>query len=102
MKTILRDHGQILHWAGAHQLFPVRGPGADEIGFASHGATEGRTPIGWNVFFPLLEGDRRVIVADDEAGTATVSSEAAARAELGPARTRASVSSEGTQDPKAG
>jgi len=54
MKSILTDHGKILHWAGAHHLFPVRGKDAADIAFASHGELAGRTPIGWHQFFPPL------------------------------------------------
>jgi hypothetical protein len=69
MKVVLTDHGKILHKAGALHLFPVRGTGANDIAFAAHGELEGRTPIGWNQFFPALERSGRVVVADDEAGT---------------------------------
>jgi hypothetical protein len=79
MKVVLRDHGKILHWAGAHQLFPAKGAGGDgDISFAGHGALEGRTPIGWNQFFPALERNGKVVVADDEAGTLSVLDSAAA------------------------
>ncbi len=79
MKKILRDHGNILHWAGAHHLFPVRGPGGDaDVSFATHGELEGRTPIGWNNFFPAIEGARKVVLADDDAGVLTVLPETAA------------------------
>ncbi len=78
-QRILHDHGQILHWMGAHHRFPVRGPGADDIGFASHGELEGRSPIGWQEFFPVLSRTGRVVRVDDEAGTAEVVSAAQAR-----------------------
>lgn len=78
MKRILHDHGQILHWMGAHQLFPVRGASADEVAFASHGALEGRRPVGWQEFFPALARTGRVVVVDDEAGTAAVQTPAEA------------------------
>jgi hypothetical protein len=85
MKTVLKDHGRILHWAGAHHLFPVRGPGGwSDVSFAAHGELEGRTPIGWNDFFPVLDRTDRVVQADDEAGTLTVVSSSVA---LSPAPT---------------
>jgi hypothetical protein len=71
MKRVIHDHGAILHWAGFHHVFPVKGPADTDLGFGSHGALEGRTPIGWNEFFPSLAKSRRVVVVDDEAGTAT-------------------------------
>lgn len=80
MKTILRDHGRILHWMGGHHLFPVRGPGEHDLGFAAHGATGGRQAIGWNLFFEVLDETGRVVVVDGEAGEATVLSETEARA----------------------
>lgn len=79
MKRTLTDHGHILHWAGAHHMFPVQGPG-DALGFATHGETEGRTAIGWQVFFPALERSRSLVVVDDEAGTIEVVPEAEAPA----------------------
>jgi len=81
MKVVLKDHGRILHWAGAHHLFPVRGPGGfTDVSFASHGALEGRTPIGWQEFFPALERSDSVVVADDDEGTLSVSPADATRA----------------------
>ena len=70
MKVVLTDHGKILHWAGAHLLFPVRGSGGrSDVSFASHGELEGRTPIGWQEFFPALDARDLVVVADEDAGT---------------------------------
>lgn len=79
MKVVLKDHGKVLHWAGAHHLFPVRGTaGADDVSFASHGALDGRTPIGWQEFFPALDRTEKVVVADDEDGSLTVVGQSAA------------------------
>jgi hypothetical protein len=72
MKRPVEDHGEILHWMGAHHLFPVRGASGDDIGFAGHGELEGRTAIGWNVFFPALARARKRVLVDDETGSATV------------------------------
>jgi hypothetical protein len=73
MKVVLTDHGKILHWAGAHHLFPVRGSGGRrDVTFASHGELEGRTPIGWQEFFPVLDAWDLVVVADEEQGTLTL------------------------------
>jgi hypothetical protein len=72
MKRILLDHGQILHWMGAHHMFPVKGAGAGDVSFGSHGALDGKTPIGWNEFFPALAKAKKVVLVDDEAGTAAV------------------------------
>ncbi len=72
MKRILTDHGHILHWMGAHHMFPVKGAGADDVSFGTHGALEGKTPIGWHEFFPALARTKRVVLVDDEGGTAQV------------------------------
>jgi hypothetical protein len=72
MKRPVHDHGAILHWMGAHHLFPVRGASADDVGFASHGELEGRTPIGWHAFFPALARTHKTVFVDDETGAATV------------------------------
>lgn len=71
MKKVLTDHGHILHWMGAHHLFPVQGSDG-KLGFAGHGALEGRTAIGWQVFFPAARHQDVVVVVDDEEGTASV------------------------------
>ncbi len=72
MKRPVHDHGAILHFAGAHHLFPVKGEGADDVSFATHGDAAGRTPIGWHAFFPALRRTGRTVHVDDEAGTATI------------------------------
>ncbi|MFM2151808.1 MAG: hypothetical protein RL199_243 [Pseudomonadota bacterium] len=72
MKRPVDDHGEILHWMGAHHLFPVRGASADDVGFASHGELEGRTPIGWHLFFPALGRTGKRVFVDEETGAATV------------------------------
>jgi hypothetical protein len=77
MKVVLTDHGKILHKAGALHVFPVKGA-TGEIGFAAHGELEGRTPIGWNQFFPDLERSGKVVVADDEAGTIEIADKSVA------------------------
>lgn len=71
MKKALTDHGHILHWMGAHHLFPVQSQDG-QLGFAGHGGLEGRKAIGWEVFFPALRKANAVVVVDDEAGTAEV------------------------------
>ncbi len=72
MQLVLHDHGEIIHFSGRHQLFPVRGGTPDDLAFARPGELEGRTPIGWNTFFPALARSGRVVVVDDEAGNARV------------------------------
>jgi hypothetical protein len=88
MKVVLTDHGKILHWAGAHHLFPVRGTtGPYDVSFASHGELNGRVAIGWNEFFPAVDKSDAVIVADEDEGTLSVLSATAAAAALAGAPT---------------
>jgi hypothetical protein len=72
MKHILREHGEILHQTGGRGFFPVRGAEPSDIGFAAHGQLEGRTPIGWNQFFPVFDRRHLAVVVDDEAGTVAI------------------------------
>lgn len=71
MKKVLTDHGHIIHWMGARHLFPVQSPDG-QLGFAGHGALEGRKAIGWQIFFPALRHADSVVVVDDEEGIAEV------------------------------
>ena len=72
MQRTLTDHGQILHWAGRHERFPVRAADGS-VGFAGHDdEAEGRTPIGWQEFFPALAKARQAVLVDDEAATIEV------------------------------
>ena len=71
MKRTLTNHGEILHWAGRHERFPVRA-GDGTVGFAGHEDVEGRTPIGWHEFFPALAKARQAVVVDDEEGTIAI------------------------------
>lgn len=81
MKVVLTDHGKILHWAGAHHLFPARGSaGPYDVSFASHGELNGRVAIGWQDFFPALDRTDSVVVADDADGSMVVVTQTAATA----------------------
>jgi hypothetical protein len=113
MKRVLRDHGQILHWTGGHHYFPVRGASEADLGFAQHGALEGRTAIGWHQFFPPFDLAEKVLVVDDEDGSLEILTESEAFAKLGDAarppgfldKVRHALGSRGgdaTQQPKDG
>lgn len=69
MKRLLREHGDVLHGAGFRGCFPVRGATRDDIGFATPGRLEGRTPVGWHEFFPVFDRRRLAVLADDADGT---------------------------------
>lgn len=84
MKRVLRDHGDIIHWTGGRGFFPVRTPSGD-LEFTKHGQLEGRTPIGWQEFFPPFDQGRFVVVLDEEAETVVVMKEADALSQLGEA-----------------
>lgn len=84
MKRVLRDHGDIIHWTGGRGFFPVRSE-SGELGFASHGALNGRTPIGWHEFFPVFDKSGFVVVLDEEENTVELMKESDALSQLGEA-----------------
>lgn len=84
MKRVLRDHGDILHWTGGRGFFPVRSE-SGELGFASHGALEGRKAIGWQDFFPVFDRSGFVVVLDEDENTVEIMTESDALSQLGEA-----------------
>ena len=84
-KRATTDHGEIIHFAGAHKLFPVQAANG-EVRLASREDAGGETRIGWPAYFrPFI--DRRLVFLYDETGGQAVSREAAdeALAPAGPA-----------------
>ena len=88
MKRVLRDHGQILHAAGHLSMFPVKGSGPKDLGFAHHGGAEGKTALGWGTWFPQFEAAGLVVVWDQDAGELTTIPEEEALKTLGDAAKR--------------
>ena len=63
------DHGEIIHFAGAHRLFPVaRKDDAAQVRLAAReDVTENEVRVGWPVYFrPFI--DRGLVFVHDEAG----------------------------------
>lgn len=78
-KKATQDHGEIIHFAGAHHLFPVAKKGdAGKIRLAGHedvAADEVR--VGWDAWFrPFIDGG--MVFVHDEAGGQPVSASDAA------------------------
>ena len=68
-KQTTSDHGRILHYAGAHHLFPVaKKADRTQIRLAAHDEnleTAGEARIGWDAFFrPFI--DRGLVFLHDE------------------------------------
>ena len=68
-KRATMDHGEIIHFAGRHHLFPVArrdDPAAFRLA-SRDDLTEGEVRIGWPAFFrPFI--DRNLVFVYDEAG----------------------------------
>jgi hypothetical protein len=67
-KQVTTDHGNILHFAGAHHLFPVaKKADGKSIRLTTHDAVEADdVRIGWDAFFrPFI--DRGLVFLHDEA-----------------------------------
>ena len=66
-KQVTNDHGRILHYAGAHHLFPVaKKADRAQIRLAAHDENlDGEVRIGWDAFFrPFI--DRGLVFLHDE------------------------------------
>ena len=78
-KQATTDHGRILHFAGAHHLFPVaKKADPSKIRLAAHDSVEAdEVRIGWDAFFrPFIDGGL-VFLHDDSAGQPVTKTEAA-------------------------
>ena len=86
-RRITVDHGEIIHFAGAHRLFPVaRKDDPAQVRLASKDTqTAGETRVGWPVYFrPFI--DRHLVFLMDEAeGRALTRGEAEAALKSGEA-----------------
>ena len=62
------DHGEILHWAGFHHLFPVRKKGgAPGIALQAESGPDDER-IGWDAFFAVVNHERLAAVLDTDEG----------------------------------
>ena len=65
-KRATTDHGEIIHFAGAHKLFPVLRKGEARLASRDELA-EGDVRVGWPAYFrPFI--DRRLVFLYDETG----------------------------------
>ena len=104
-KRATTDHGEIIHFAGQHHLFPVaRRDDPTAIRLASRNeVAEGEVRIGWPAFFRPFIDRKLVFVYDETGGQAMTRAEAdALRAApaSGPAgEASASATSPGSSSP---
>ena len=77
-KRITVDHGEIIHFAGAHHLFPVaRKADAAQVRLASKDAvTADETRIGWPGYFRPFIDRHQVFLMDGAEGRALSKAEA--------------------------
>jgi len=65
-KRATTDHGEIIHFAGAHKLFPVEKGGQARLA-SRDDVKEGEVRVGWPAYFrPFI--DRRLVFLYDETG----------------------------------
>jgi hypothetical protein len=65
-KRVTTDHGEIIHFAGAHKLFPVLRKGEPRL-VSREEVQDGDVRIGWPAWFrPFI--DRRLVFLYDETG----------------------------------
>jgi hypothetical protein len=83
-KHATTDHGQIIHFAGRHQLFPVASK-ADSAQVRLAGrenVREDEVRIGWQGYFrPFIDG-RLVFLYDETSGQAVTREEADVQAQI--------------------
>jgi hypothetical protein len=77
-KRITVDHGEIIHYAGAHHLFPVARKDDDkQVRLASkESMTAEETRVGWPVYFRPFIDQGLVFLIDDAEGRAMPRAEA--------------------------
>lgn len=87
-KRITVDHGEIIHFAGAHHLFPVaRKDDAAQVRLTSKNeVTADETRIGWPGYFRPFIDRGLVFVLDGAAGRALTRAEANAELAKGEAQ----------------
>jgi hypothetical protein len=69
-KTATKDHGKIIHFAGAHHLFPVakKAERAQIRLSADDAVAEDETRIGWDAFFRAFIDGGLAFVHDEAEG----------------------------------
>jgi hypothetical protein len=81
------DHGEIIHFAGAHRLFPVaRKDDRAQVRLAARDdVTENELRVGWPVYFRAFIDGGLVFLHDEAGGQAVTRAEAGAALAGGPA-----------------
>jgi hypothetical protein len=79
-KMATTDHGEIIHFAGAHHLFPVaRKDDATQVRLAARDdVKENEVRVGWPVYFRPFIDAGLVFLHDEAGGQAVTRAEAAA------------------------
>jgi hypothetical protein len=72
------DHGEIIHFAGRHQLFPVAAKGdASRVRLATReDVQENELRVGWPAYFRPFIDHRLVFLYDEASGQAVTRAEA--------------------------
>jgi hypothetical protein len=86
-KKATRDHGEIIHYAGRHHLFPVvlaQDPSAIRLASREDVRPE-EVRVGWPAYFRPFIDRRLVFVYDETGGQAMTREEAVEIADEGPA-----------------
>ena len=76
-KKVTTDHGEIIHFAGAHHLFPVAAKSGQVRLAARDDVREDEVRVGWPVYFRPFIDDDLVFLYDETAGQAVTRAEAA-------------------------
>ena len=97
-KRATSDHGEIIHFAGRHHLFPVakRGDRSQIRLAARDGVAEDEVKIGWQDYFRPFIDRRLVFLYDETGGQAVTRAEADAALAAGPAGPAGAASTQTT------
>ncbi len=97
-KRATSDHGEIIHFAGRHHLFPVakRADRAQIRLAARDDVREDEVKIGWQDYFRPFIDRRLVFLYDETGGQAVTRAEADAALASGPAGPAGAASTETT------
>jgi hypothetical protein len=100
-KQATTDHGEIIHFAGKHHLFPVAAKAdRSQVRLASReDARDDEIRVGWPVYFRPFIDRRLVFLYDDSGGQAVSRAEADAALARPPAGPAGEASAEQQPDP---
>ncbi len=92
-KKATTDHGEIIHYAGAHHLFPVAAANGRVRLASRDDVKEGETRVGWPAYFRPFIDHRLVFLYDEAGGQAVTRAEADAALAQPPAGPAGAASS---------